>query len=218
MHALKRRYIWAMHNLTSISSLSSVDTARSPDEFGWRRWVASLFAIYDTDRMIALDIPWWNVAATREVERLLRRKSASRVFEYGSGASTVWLAKRAGEIITVEHDRSWKASFARQTKDYANVSLLHRSIDDGPDHYVQAIDEVDGEFDLIVIDGRHRVACLNHAMARLSPGGAMLFDDSGRQKYRSGIESSRLQENRFFGRSFCVPYPDHTSILTRVTK
>ena len=67
--------------------------------------------------------------------------------------------------------------------------------------------------DLIVIDGRLRAACLAAAMSALRPGGIILFDDSGRARYRGAIAHCGLAEEHFRGLSYCVPYPDHSSIL-----
>ena len=53
-----------------------------------------------------------------------------------------------------------------------------------------------GEFDLVVVDGRARVACLQHAAKRLAPGGIVLFDDTQRPRYRAGLEGSGLQVQR----------------------
>src|SRR3546814_1018846 len=77
--------------------------AQQSDEYGWLRWSASLFAIHDIERMIALGLPWWNVAATREVAEFLRARPKARVFEYGAGASTIWLARHAAGVVSVEH-------------------------------------------------------------------------------------------------------------------
>ena len=51
------------------------------------------------------------------------------------------------------------------------------------------------------------------ALPHLKPGGIVLFDDSGRNRYRAGIAACGLKEKHFYGRSYCVPYPDHSSIL-----
>lgn len=214
MHIIKRRYVDTLQGLGALGPFAEgAQTSRKSDPYGWQRWFSSLFAIYETDRMIALDLPWWNVAATREIEQHLAACGNARVFEYGSGASTVWLAQRCGEIVTVEHDKEWLDKFQRQTKGHDNVSLLHRPIDNGPGKYVNAINEFDGKFDVIVIDGRHRSACLETAASRLSANGIVVFDDSGRSRYRDAIEKSALKEARHFGRSYCVPYPDYTSLL-----
>ena len=53
--------------------------------------------------------------------------------------------------------------------------------------YVAAIDGVDGAFDVIVIDGRAREACLQRAVTRLAPDGLIVFDNVDRQRYRDAI-------------------------------
>jgi hypothetical protein len=214
MRALKSTYVNAMQSLAAVGPLEQFGAAATASQrHGWRRWAASLLAIYDTDRMVALDLPWWNVAATRAVETFLAERPGARVFEWGAGASTIWLARRCASVTSVEHDPDWLARFKRQADGRDNIALMGRSIT--TDAYVAAIDEVGGLFDLIVVDGRQRVACLERARDRLAPQGLILFDDSGRARYRDGIARAGLAEQRFFGRSYCVPYPDYTSLLSR---
>lgn len=188
-----------------------VEEALSSPPYGWRRWGASLLAIHDVDRMTALDLPWWNVAATHTVEKFLAKTANARVFEYGAGASSVWLAKRAKTVISVEHHVEWHRQILRILQPFENADLWQRNLDSAA--YVDAIEEAGGPFDLIVIDGRRRIDCLRRAVAHLSANGVILFDDSGRRRYRHGIASSGLNESRYFGRSYCVPYPDCSSIL-----
>lgn len=183
----------------------------------WGRWLASLGAIYHLDRMIALDIPWWNVAATDDVAAFLKRRGNARVFEFGSGASTVWLARRSGSVTTVEHDPDWAGRLTETIAGLDNASLSVAGYDpDGPpaeQPYLRSI-EGTGLYDLIVVDGRLRVQCLTAAIAHLKPDGIIVFDDSGRQRYRAGIAACGLRETHYRGLSYCVPYPDHTSVLT----
>jgi hypothetical protein len=216
MKSLRSAYVQAVHKLAVLGPAEHYcATAQRTDAYSFSRWVASLLAIHDTGRMIRLDCPWWNVAATSQVDRFLKAKPAARVFEWGSGASTVWLSRRSGEIISVEHNPVWFARLREEIGDRENVALLHRSLDrDGRD-YIETIGECGGSFDLIVIDGRQRARCLEQAVAHLAPGGVILFDDSGRRRYRSAIETCGLAERAYFGLSYCVPYPDHTSILCR---
>jgi hypothetical protein len=185
--------------------------SQQAEPYGWRRWAASLLAIHQPRRMIALDLPWWHVEATRQVENFLAARPEPRVFEYGSGASTAWLARRAKTVISVEHHAGWHKALSGMIADLANVQLWHRPIDG--EGYVNAIAEAGGQFDLVVVDGRRRIDCLQRAKAFLKPGGIILFDDSGRLRYRKGIKGCGLTEQHFFGRSYCVPYPDHSSIL-----
>ncbi|MBO9600878.1 MAG: class I SAM-dependent methyltransferase [Novosphingobium sp.] len=214
MVLVKRSYIAMMHAIGGFGPTKPLfAAAEESDPYGWRRWFASLLAIYDIRKMAELGLPWWNVAATREVERFLAARRNARVFEYGAGASTAWLAKRAHEVLTVEHDAAFMGEFRKMLAPLANVALLERPIVDGGASYVGAISEVGGHFDLVVVDGRHRADCLMAAIPHLKPGGIVLFDDSGRKRYRGAIAHSGLSESHYFGRSFCVPYPDHTSIL-----
>lgn len=213
---MKRTYVNVVHRVARRDRDGNlVAWARRGDAYGWRRWAVSLLAIYDTRKMVELDLPWWNLAATHDVERFLAGRRDARVFEYGAGASTAWLARRAGEVVSVEHDSGFVETFREMLKPFANVVLMERPISDSPDGYVQAIREAGGAFDLIVVDGRHRAACLAEAIDHLKPDGIVLFDDSGRRRYRAAIKTSGLAETRHFGRSYCVPYPDNTSIIAR---
>ncbi len=81
--------------------------------------------------------------------------------------------------------------------------------------YVSTIDAVDGDFDLIVIDGRAREACLDRAVHRLAPGGLVVFDNSRRRRYRRAIERSGLQEQVLTGLTPTLPYSEQTSLLYR---
>src|SRR5882724_5296346 len=49
--------------------------------------------------------PWLSFAATRFLERQL--KPAGRVFEWGSGNSTIFFAERVAEVVSVEYDSAW---------------------------------------------------------------------------------------------------------------
>ncbi|MCZ8019653.1 class I SAM-dependent methyltransferase [Novosphingobium sp.] len=210
--AAKRLYSSSARALAGVPPLERfLAEAEAADAYGWRRWLASLLAIHQPQRMIRLDCPWWHVAATREVVRFLAARPGARVFEFGSGASTAWLARRAGEVISVEHHADWHRLLAPLVAGFANVALWHRPLEG--EGYPGAIAEAGEQFDLIVVDGRRRIDCLTQALPHLKPGGIVLFDDSGRSRYRAGIAGCGLRERHFFGRSYCVPYPDHSSIL-----
>lgn len=212
---LKSAYVKVAQGILALPPARKLfDRAAAERRPGLGRWMASLTAIYHLDRMIALDIPWWNIAAAETVEDFLRARPDARVFEYGSGASTVWLARRCRELVSVEHDGDWLARLAPKLDSFGNASLMHRSLGGDGRAYVDAIREMGGAFDLIVVDGRNRVACMQAAIPLLKSDGLLLFDNSGRERYRAGIDGSGLSERHFHGRSYCLPYPDHTSILT----
>ncbi|MFT4264520.1 MAG: class I SAM-dependent methyltransferase [Nocardioides sp.] len=197
-----------------------------------RHWAHSLTRVYDSVAMARLDVPWWTYDATGFVDGWLAgRERPVRVFEYGSGASTVWLSRRAGEVHSVEHHRGFGETMRTELDRLGNVDL--RIIEPVPSDrpvvgsrkeghagldfagYVAAIDDVPGDFDLIVIDGRAREACLAAAGTRLAGGGIVVFDNSRRHRYRVAIEASGLRERVFRGLTPTLPYPEQTSVLTR---
>lgn len=201
-------------------------------------WARSLFAIHDVDSLVALDVPWWTYAAIDRVDAFLASRPQARVFEYGSGASTVWLARRSGVVTSVEHVPGWHARVQDLLSSLdlqATVTLrlvepdtippsdpLYRSQKPGEvgmtfSNYASAIEDDGGLFDLIVVDGRARPACLHHAVQHLSPGGMIVFDNSNRPRYQKGIEGSGLSAQRLRGLTPSLPYPDETTLLSQAS-
>jgi hypothetical protein len=196
----------------------------------WALWLRSLFAIHDIEDMIALDLPWWSMQAMDEVDAFLRAHPGARVFEYGSGASTVWLAKRAGSVVSVEHDEHWAGEVRDRLAGHANVELRVVPPDDSYvderyasakrgwqsrtfRNYAHAIEDEEGKFDLIVVDGRARSACLEVARSAVMKEGMILFDNSDRRRYREAIVKSWMEVRRHAGLTACLPYPDPTTLL-----
>lgn len=197
-------------------------------------WTASLFAIHDVDGLQRLDVPWWTFDSADRVADWLRDHPGARVFEWGSGASTLWLAARAGEVHSVEHHAGWAEVLAPRLP--ANVSLRvvepvttatpavpsakpgHSGLDFAD--YVAAIDDVPGDFDVVVIDGRAREACLSRAVERLAPGGIIVFDNVDRRRYVDAIDRTlaargdALAMTMTRGLTPALPYPTRTALLS----
>lgn len=235
MASLKMAYVGAVRVAGSAAGAAGLLPwleRRSP-QARLARWGRSLFAIYDIDAMCRLDLPWWTFAAIDEVDAFLGNRPNARVFEYGSGASTIWLGRRAREVVSIEHDETWFPVV--QSKLTGTSHVRHRLVkpdatrDPDPRYgsvkpgwrdrsfraYVHAIDDETGAFDVIVIDGRARTACLDHAAARLAPGGIIVFDNSNRAAYQKAIVASGLSYHTYSGLTACLPYPDATTLLKR---
>lgn len=195
------------------------------------QWVRSLFSIYDSADLIRLDLPWWTYPAIDAVDAYLAQLNGqARVYEYGAGASTVWLSKRAQHVISVEHDQAFAENMLPIFSKNCNIQLKvippdrhsegtahsHRKGYEkcSFDQYVDSILEHADKFDLIIIDGRARAACLARARQRLNPKGILLFDDSHRNEYRDAITSSGLVERRLRGLAPSLPLPSQTSLLS----
>lgn len=196
----------------------------------WRHWAYSLTKVHDSRAMARLDVPWWTYGAIGAIDTwLARRPQPVRAFEYGSGASTVWLSRRCAEVHSVEHHRGFGEMMQAEVAALPHVSLsvIEPTPSSSPvipsakeDHagldfaaYVGRIDEVPGEFDIVVIDGRAREACLMAARDRLAPGGIVVFDNSRRRRYRIAIAASGLDEVVYKGLTPTLPYPEQTSVL-----
>ena len=201
-------------------------------ELRTRHWLHSLTHVHDSHSLMQMDVPWWTYRAIDVVDTWLRaRPRPARVLEYGSGASTAWLARRAGTVHTVEHHEEFAASMSDALGAFPNV-VMHvipaqpsanpavpssKEGYDGLDFsdYVSAIERIDTTFDLVVVDGRAREACLERAMPRLAHGGMIVFDNSRRRRYRAAIEGSGLLEQALPGLTPTLPYPEQTSLLYR---
>jgi hypothetical protein len=155
--------------------------------------------------------PWMCFPAVERLDRLVTAES--RVFEFGSGGSTIYFAQRAREVVSVEHDRSWHqrlvAELDRLRLTNVRCELVEPAVDPGFDRssianpsayvsdderytgktfgsYARAIDSYPNEyFDLVVVDGRARPSCILHARDKVRPGGVLLLDQSERRYYLS---------------------------------
>jgi hypothetical protein len=164
-------------------------------------WLRSLFGFQNVEVLVSLDVPWWPYSAAKTIEDFLYDKVSPKVFEWGSGASTIWLANRADQVVSIEHDQEWavKMHALLVARGIDNTKIIHvpapqtaspvvRSNKAGYElldfaNYVDAIDGFE-QFDLIVIDGRARLDCLKKAKLHLKEGGMILLDNSNRKRYQ----------------------------------
>ena len=130
-----------------------------------------------------LPIPYMNYSFIAFLEQ--RLKSDMRLFEYGSGYSTLFYARYVHHVVTVESDREWYEKINKEKPD--NVVLLWMTFEKDGD-YCRAVRQSDELFDVIVIDGPDRVRCAKHAVGSLSPKGIIIIVDSEREGYREGLD------------------------------
>lgn len=200
----------------------------------------TLLAVHNAEDLVAMDLPWWTYEAIDAVEAFLaERAGTARVFEYGSGASTVWLARRAATVDAVEHHGGWadrvRELLAAAEGVTAKVTLHVPVVPEVADpavpsaspsavgldfsDYVATIDTVGGEpFDLVLVDGRAREESLRRAMGRVRDDGLLLLDDAQRPRYREVLDEAAAagwQVTVTRGRTPCQPLPRETALLRR---
>ena len=159
-------------------------------------------------------IPWMNYSFLFFLESRLQK--SHHLFEYGSGFSTLFYASRVSRVVSVEHDESWFRTISQDLPE--NAKLIGRSLDEGSS-YVDSFVEYAHEVDVVVVDGRRRVACCEVAIQNMKPSAVLILDDSNRSKYeevftiavKAGFKSIRFQGLKPTGH--CI---EETTVFYRV--
>ena len=136
------------------------------------------------------ELPWMNYAVIAFLERRLNKTLS--VFEYGSGYSTLFYARRVRNVISVEYDQAWIASIGPRLPPNASVLFVPDDVDGD---YCRAIARSGDSFDVVVVDGKDRENCVKQSMQALSSRGVIVLDDSQRAKYAPAI--SYAQDNGY---------------------
>ncbi|HUX98034.1 MAG TPA: hypothetical protein VMV49_00645 [Candidatus Deferrimicrobium sp.] len=156
----------------------------------------------------------------RAQEWLIRfLKSDMRVFEYGSGGSTLFITKRVKSIVSIEHDKKWYQyinAFLKESvinnceyfliepefKDlmFRSSYLTFNQLLFKPfKKYITQIDEYpDSSFDLVSVDGKARNFCVKYAIRKVRKGGILLLDDSNLGVFRPSLEFLKNYPKRDF--------------------
>jgi precorrin-6B methylase 2 len=144
--------------------------------------------------------PWITYRAIRYLDKVITKDS--RIFEYGSGGSSLYFALRAKSIVSIEHNKDWYKKITQTLKEYKVNNcqiklvegLLTKDIHNPYlsltqsnfefEKYVNSIgDYSDGHFDLVIVDGRSRVQCVKKSYKKVRSGGMILLDNSERKDY-----------------------------------
>jgi hypothetical protein len=113
-------------------------------------------------------IPWYTYPATEYLLHLDFSRLA--VFEYGSGNSTLWWAKRAKSVFSVEDDKDW---FEKISNNLASGSIQYL-LETNKNSYVSSAPK---NVDVFIIDGKHRRECAEHVV-KLGVGVMLILDNS----------------------------------------
>jgi len=145
-------------------------------------------------------MPWWGFRAIERADGLMAGK---RIFEYGTGGSTLRFAKIAQQIVCVEDDAGW-AEVVHDSLSKAGITNVElRLCPYGfkePTHfeesaYIAAVD--DCIWDVVIIDGqdwtfKERLACFRRAEPTMKPGAVIIVDDFWR--YEDLLKSTRAKK------------------------
>ncbi len=97
-------------------------------------------------------------------------KPDMRVFEYGSGKSTLWFGQNAGQVVAVDRVPGFYETCAGELEEQGihNVEYVLRPDQNGEEDvagYSKLIHEYD-DFDLVFVDGHYRKACMEECYTK----------------------------------------------------
>jgi hypothetical protein len=142
--------------------------------------------------------------------------------EYGCGASTVWVAHHTNaRIMAVNSSAEWIAKVALETEIFRE-KLCIEEVDLGEiaawgypttyRHRTRFRDYAASPWrhevkpDLVLIDGRFRVACFLHSLPNAEPGTRLIFDDYNNRPHYHLVEEFCPAEERVCRQAlFLVP-------------
>ena len=159
-------------------------------------------------------IPWYTYPAIEYLSQF--DYTDKQIFEFGCGFSSLFWAKRAEKVISIEDNIKW---FEKWQKEFNEPNLDIRWRDEG-EIYENAIFEDKNKYDVIVVDGKRRWQCADTAVKALAEGGMIILDDSDRintsEEYVKAVDilkKADLLQVDFYG--FCPmnAYTKTTSVF-----
>ncbi len=158
----------------------------------------------DTDAYLSAPTPWLAAGAVGVLDK--RLSGSDHVFEWGSGASTLWFMTRVATVKSFETDRGWVELLAPRLNGRCDVQLADTD---------EAYSQPDlSDVDVVLIDGMRRSDCAAHVAATGREGLLVVFDDSERDAHLQGAEllSRRASEQWHYPALTAMMTPNLTSI------
>lgn len=161
------------------------------------------------------ELPWIPLPALRYIQRRVRN---AVVFEYSMGMSTLWYSRHAAKVYAVEHDESWYEKTRLVLKETSNTNtMLARD----RESYINAVANTDEVgFDIVSVDGIHRLECARRSVEFLNPFGMLVVDNTDAPEHR-GVAEFLLEEfgpagiRVFAGYPPASVHPNETTICVR---
>lgn len=152
--------------------------SRNPQDLA--KWTRSMLS---RRRPLRYAQPWFTFDATRAIRR--RLPSTARVYEFGAGNSTIYWARHATSVCSVESNPQWVQLLTSKLAELALENVQVVAAVDQPG-YVESIHSWPHEyFDLIVVDGDFRRECVLASIGHLKPGGMLVVDNTDWHWFRS---------------------------------
>lgn len=154
------------------------------------------------------DSPWLTPDSIKILDSLLLKTDIG--FEYGSGRSTIWLAKRVQKLLSVEHNIKWYEYVSKEINkcqlenvEYHHIQKQETLNLEFMERYVKTINLCTG-YDFVLIDGILRDHCTKTAIDKLKSGGILIIDNvnwylPSNSKSPSSINSDGVPASELWG-------------------
>lgn len=176
------------------------------------------YRLFNTDRNEYY--PWYTHPALEVLEKI--DFSEKTVFEYGAGDSSTWWARRCKRLCCVESNTEWVSAVTAAFAKIGNVTIVHNGnliqhaladVTD-PSLYAQSITHYDCMFDVVIIDGADREACVEPALKKLNPNGMIIYDNWMQPSVE--VQSEKTQQRLLAFRHEIYHQPRHADWKTAI--
>jgi hypothetical protein len=140
-------------------------------------------------------LPWYPIPFIKFLDE--RLTANMNIFEFGSGSSSKWYAKRVKHVISIENNPVWYTKYLESLEENSECHLFESHPVDHylnsvfsqeasePTHYAQSIRELGAHSDIIVVDGIDRNNCIFEAIQIAGPKTVIILDNL---EYAKGYE------------------------------
>lgn len=206
-----------MNKLQAFATLlKKPDRLKALLSYGHKGYLAKIGWFKSFDNRQAMDesgepLPWVTYSFIDFIKTRLDKEM--KIFEFGSGSSTLYYAKRVKRVLSVEHDEAWYNKIVKDKPE--NAEMIFSKLERGGAYCKKAIDSGE-KFDVIIVDGRDRVNCCKNSIAALAPAGVIVLDDSHRANYEEAgifLKEAGFKEISFTGIAPGLFYLKATSVF-----
>lgn len=148
------------------------------------RFLRRILTIVEPDR------PSLALGAVRFLKRLVG--PGSTVAEYGAGRSTLWLAKRAKHVLSVESDPQWYRFVRAKLKNKRAILFKTKALEYSSAPFSNRLRPC-----IVLVDGKYRKECFAYSWKKLKRGGWLVLDDAHRIEYRAWLKKYPKPTKKF---------------------
>lgn len=197
--------------------LSTVGLAQVGVFLGYLR-LSGWFKSLRLGRPVASDgspLPWYSYPFLYFLQMQLadNRCADIRLFEFGSGQSTLWWARKVREVVSVEDVPAWYNYVSPGLPENVNYHFATTQ-----QEYLGALSDAQGLFDIIVVDGSHREWAILAVTKKLSDRGVVIVDNADWSELQSPLAtmvSNGFRRLDFYGLGPVNGHPWSTAVLYR---